>query len=45
MGKVKARDYYFDNFKAILILFVVLGHFLAPLQNKYHIVDLSLIHI
>jgi len=45
MKEQKTRDYYFDNFKAILILFVVLGHFLAPLQNKYHIVDVTVTYI
>ena len=30
MQQEKQRDYLFDNFKAILIILVVLGHFLEP---------------
>ena len=30
--KVKERDYYFDNLKAVLIFLVVFGHFLKPVK-------------
>ena len=28
------RDYFFDNIKAVLIFFVVLGHFLLPIHEE-----------
>ncbi|MFC7393396.1 acyltransferase family protein [Scopulibacillus cellulosilyticus] len=34
MGK---RDFYFDNAKFILILFVVFGHIISPLKEDHHL--------
>ncbi|BCN30190.1 acyltransferase family protein [Anaeromicropila herbilytica] len=34
MNLSKQRDYYFDNAKLILMLFVVTGHFIEPTINK-----------
>lgn len=35
----KQRDFYFDNFKAFLIVLVVIGHFLGPVANQYETVS------
>ncbi len=38
MTSLKERDYFFDNARAILILFIVLGHMLQPytsIGDKY----------
>ncbi len=46
----KQRIHYWDNAKAALILLVVMGHFLLPLENKmgggtgYLLVDISFPH-
>lgn len=30
----KTRDYFFDNYKALLIIFVIIGHFVQPCVNN-----------
>ena len=34
----KERDYYFDNFKAFLIVVVVIGHYLGPIAKQYDVI-------
>lgn len=33
-NQTKQRDYLFDNYKAFLILLVVIGHFIEPAYNN-----------
>jgi len=34
----KERDYYFDNFRAFLIVMVVIGHYFGPIAKQYEII-------
>ena len=39
---IKERDYLFDNYKAFLIILVVIGHFIQPCyKNNAFLYDLK----